>query len=262
MKNRLLIYSIISLAILIVILLVIDILTGILFWNRYNLIFEPNNFNNILTPILTIISTAIYATALFITIKQNKIILSQNIKPHYEREIEAYIAEADNIKIINNSIHKDQDITAKNYIKYINESIFSLAKNEEFHEDYDKYNSNEKITVNHVMKRDYIYDLMFLTEFTMLSKVSFFYDKLKEIIEEINKSKLIEEDKQLLKKRIERSLLSEYLAFIDFEDKHINLIPPIPLLYQDIGKSEVEFGQISKTGFRKNYEYFKKEFNR
>lgn len=263
MKNRLFIYILIILVILAIALLLIDIFTGIWYWNRCNLIFNSTEYNNILTPSLTIVATLIYGYALFLSLKQNKIVMSQTIKPHYEREIENYIDEAKKIKITSKTVHSDQDIDITNFMKYINESIYSLARNQEYLEDYDNYNNGKSITSKHVMGRDYIFDLMFLSEFALpLSKVSSFYDKLKELIEEINHSKLILEDKQLLKKRLERTLLSEYLSFIEFEDKHPKIIPPIPLLFSDLGKSEVEFGQIGKTGLRKHYDYFKKEFNR
>ncbi|PIF34318.1 hypothetical protein CLU81_4957 [Flavobacterium sp. 9] len=262
MKLKQLIYILIALVLFVIILLTIDILTGFWYWNRYNLIFDSYEFNNLVTPSLTIIATIIYAYALFLSLKQNKIVLSQNIKPHYERETENLINDARNIKIENKTIHSDQDINVTNYIQFINESILNLAKNKEFLEDYQNYNKGEKITSEYIMNRDYICDLMFLSGFTMLNKVSFFYDKLKGFIEEINHSKLISEDKELIKKRLTGSLLSDYISFIEFEDNYGNIIPPVPLLFADLNKSEVKFEHISKTDFRKHYEYFKKEFNK
>ncbi len=261
MKRKSLIYIIIFVATTFGILLLIDIFTGFWFWNRYNLIFDSAEYNNIITPTLTFIATVIYGSALFLTIRQNKIILSQNIKPHYEREIESYIAEARNVKIVSTTVHSDKEINATNYIEYINESILALCRNQQFLEDYDNHNRNQILSRNHIMQRDYIFDLMFLSEFTLpMNRIISFYEKLKELIEEINQSKLINEDKKLLKKRIERSLLSEYLAFISFENKNSVIIPPIPLLYADFDKTDVQFGQISKTGFRKHYDYFRNEF--
>lgn len=262
MKLKSLIYVLIVLGVLITLLLTIDILTGIWYWNQYNLIFDSSEFNNLLTPSLTVIATIIYATALFLSLKQNRIVLNQNIKPHYEREIENLINDAHNIKIESKTIHNDQNINVTNYIQFINESILSLARNEEFLEDYKDYIEGKIITTKHIMDRDYVYEIMFLSGFTILNKTSFFYDRLKDFIEEINHSKLILEDKDLIKKRIKGSLLSDYISFIEFEDKHENIIPPIPLLYDDISKTDLRFAPISKTDFRKHYEYFKKEFNR
>lgn len=261
MKQKGLIYLIILIALIVAILLLIDILTGIWYWNKYNLIFDSYEFNNILTPSLTIIATIIYATALFLSLKQNRIVLSQNIKPHYEIELENLINDAANTKIESNIVHVDQDINVTNYMKYLNDSILNLARNAQFLEDYQNYNEGKKITKKHIMESDYIHEIMFLSRFTILSKVSFFYDKLKYFIEEINDSKLITEDKVLIKKRLKMKLLVEYLSFVEFEGAHSNIMPPIPLLYADLSNEEIQFGQISKTDFSKHYEYFQKELN-
>jgi len=64
-----------------------DLLSGIWYWNRLNLKFDSGEFNNILTPLLTLIATPIYAFALYTTIKQNKIAHRQNLKPFYEKKL-------------------------------------------------------------------------------------------------------------------------------------------------------------------------------
>jgi ABC-type uncharacterized transport system permease subunit len=76
-----------GLLIVLIILVTIDLTTGIWFWNRKNLMFEPSNFNNTLTPIISFCAFIVYTIALFTTIRQNKIILSQNIKPFFEKQI-------------------------------------------------------------------------------------------------------------------------------------------------------------------------------
>ena len=73
---------------IIIVLLLVDIGTGIWYYNRPHLSFSPSNFNNIATPIIGIISIGIYSLALFISAKQTLIIQSQNLKPHFERDFE------------------------------------------------------------------------------------------------------------------------------------------------------------------------------
>ena len=86
-------------------LLLVDLFTGIWYWNRLNLKFDLANYNYVVSPTFAIFATIIYGLALFNAIKQNRIILSQsieqnriilsqNIKPHYEREIENLISQS------------------------------------------------------------------------------------------------------------------------------------------------------------------------
>ena len=86
---------IIGLLIVLIILVTIDLTTGIWFWNKKNLMLEPSNFNNILTPIISFCAFIVYSLALITTIRQNKIILSQNIKPFFEKQIDEYLMNYD-----------------------------------------------------------------------------------------------------------------------------------------------------------------------
>ena len=98
---------------------------------------------------------------------------------------------------------------------------------------------------------------MFLSDFTFeLSPINNFYNEVFQIIEEINLSKLIEDDKYLLKFEIERTLVGEYLAFVDSLDKHSFLTTPIPFF--SMNKDNCKFININKTDFRKYYDLFNK----
>lgn len=252
---------IITLLIVAIGLLLADLLTGIWYWNKLNLNFSPSNYNDIVTPIFSVIATIIYAWALFNTIKQNKIILSQNIKPYYEKEVENLKSKAEGIIIDGTLLSPTEPpkITALNFIKIINDTIITLSQNQEFLEDYKKYEQNDTLTKEYFEKRNYYGKLLFLAEFTMeINSISFFYRDIKLLIEEINQSKLIPEEKELFKKRIKRTLLNEYMAFIDFLDKHPLIVPPIPILY-DLQKKNIEFKLLSQTNFRKHFDWFKNE---
>ncbi len=245
-----------------ILLLLTDLITGVWYWNRLNLKFNSANFNNIITPTFTIIATLIYGFALFNTMNQNKIILSQSLKPHYEKEIENLVIKSREIKIEGELTNNDESIkiNALNYIEAINNSIIKLSKNKEYLEDYAKYENNEILNIDYLKSRNYFVNLLFLSQFTIgMNSISFFYDDIKILIQEINQSNLISEDKELLKKNIKRNLLSEYMAFIDFLDKHPLIVPPIPLL--NYYNENIEFKLISKTKFREYFDWFKNELN-
>lgn len=255
-------YIIIFLLCMSILLLLTDLITGVWYWNRLNLKFNSANFNNIITPTFTIIATLIYGFALFNTMNQNKIILSQSLKPHYEKEIENLVIKSREIKIEGELTNNDESIkiNALNYIEAINNSIIKLSKNKEYLEDYAKYENNEILNIDYLKSRNYFVNLLFLSQFTIgMNSISFFYDDIKILIQEINQSNLISEDKELLKKNIKRNLLSEYMAFIDFLDKHPLIVPPIPLL--NYYNENIEFKLISKTKFREYFDWFKNELN-
>lgn len=253
-------YILASLIILIVLVL-IDISVGIWYWNRLNLIFNSTEFNNILTPLLTISAVIIYAWALNTTRNQNKIILSQSIKPFYEKEIQKYVDKAKVIKIESN-LSRDENINGLNYIEHISDTLLSMTQNEDFINDYNisKSKSDFVYTKDYFEKRSYFGELKFIYIFALnINPISFLYGDLKSLIEEINNSKLIQEDKLLLKNQIHRTFLSEYMELIRQMDKN-RFYPPIPLIYNSIFSNEIKFELLSQTSFREHFTYFETEF--
>lgn len=130
--------------VLIIILLGIDIFTGIWYWNRNNLIFNPVNFNNILTPILTLLAIIIYGIALFTSIEQNKILHNQNIKPYYLREIKKLKNRAKKTEINHLGVFDEEKVHLLNYTKYLMSAITKLTKSNDFINDYKDFENNLK----------------------------------------------------------------------------------------------------------------------
>ena len=130
--------------VLIIILLVIDIFTGIWYWNRNNLIFNPVNFNNILTPILTLLAIIIYGIALFTSIEQNKILHNQNIKPYYLKEIKNLKNRAKKTEINHLGVFDEEKVHLLNYTKYLMSAITKLTKSNDFINDYKDFENNLK----------------------------------------------------------------------------------------------------------------------
>lgn len=262
------------LLLILITLISIDLLTGIWFWNKYNLLFSAENFNNIFTPILTMLATIIYGIALFISIRQNKIILSQSIKPYYEKEIKKLAKRAKKTIIENKIIFPNEKINALNYIRFINKSVFEdeiiggnnikfvgLLKSQEYLDDLSRFRNGEELSWGYIENREYIAQLLFLLNFATINPIFFLYSDIKTLIQEINQSKLLQEEKSLLKKRIKSNLLSEYMAFILFLDNSPSKYPPIPLIDASriMNDKGVEFKTINETNFREHYDWFKKE---
>ena len=222
-------------------------------------LFNTEIFNNLITPLATIISIFIYFIALRFTFFQNRVILSQNLKPHYENEIENLKLEFLNRKI---KIDLNPDATVHNGINYvtaIKDKILKLAQNPDFVTDIIKNKKGEIISRYHFQNSSYYEDLLEILIFTSeLGPMHFLYDDLKLLIEEISLSKLIADDKKFLKKKIRREFLEQYMAFIGFMDEHPDMVPPVPLLFHSL-EEDIEFKTLNKTAFRQNYDWFKQE---
>jgi len=251
---------IIILLILFSTLLIIDLASGIWYWNRLNLLFDSTEFNNILTPTISFFAFIIYGLALFMTIKQNKIILSQNIKPHYENEIERYLLKAKQISIKNHFDPESKTVNGFDYVDLIQDKLLSLTKNKDYNEDLKKYKQGISMNKEYFKKRSYFVTLTFLTDFTIgFNPINFLYLDLERFITEINLSKLIEEDKILIKKKIRNLFLDKYMTIINMTKTYDFYKVLIPIYYNTDGK--VEFKNIAETEFGKHYDWFKKELN-
>jgi hypothetical protein len=249
-----------------ILLLTIDLVTGVWFWNRNYLEFSSQLFNNILTPIISLIAVIIYSFALYQSIKQNKImhsqyriLFSQNIKPYYEKEIEFLLTKAEGLTIKNLTLELGQtSFNALNYTSGIYSAISLLIYNQEFQEDVKSYKDGNKFKYDYLEKRSYYNCFLFLTQYlTIMNPIDSFYSESKSLIEEIKLSNLLSEDKTMLKKRINRLLIKPYLDLVLFFNSNKNFIFPI---YNPL-KPEIEFKPFSETAFTKHFDWFQKNLN-
>jgi len=234
MKKAIVIFLIIA-----SLLLIVDLLTGIWYWNKINLLFNSNKFNNIFTPIISFLAFIVYALALYMAIKQNEIILSQNIKPHYENEIDEYIAKAKEISIKNSLVLGSKEYNGFQYVDAIKDSLLTLTNDKDYNEDYEAYEKGEIKNKEYFKTRSYYDTLLFLSEFTIdLNEINFFNLELKNLTDEINISKLIQEDKSLLKKKIKRLFLDKYMTIMRFTKMYEFMKIKFPILYSINNKIE------------------------
>ena len=248
-----------GLLLLFILLLAVDICTGIFYWNRLHLVFDASNFNNIVTPIVSTLALATYAATLFYLISQTKIILSQNLKPFFERELEVLNEAAADIRIksYEGTVLCEYDIN--NYIKSISNTLNFLKYNSEFQKDIESYAKGAKFIERDIECKEYFDYLDNLTELVNENNpVILHYRKVLAFMLEVRCSKMIQEDRELLINRAKRTFLEPYLDFInelDTNQKHYN--PCIPILYVDV-TDYIEFKQINKTVFRDVYDKVKK----
>lgn len=260
MKFKQIILTLIS---ILIVLVLIDILSGIFYWNRLNLRFNAENFNNIITPFVAVIALIVYSLALIINFKQSQIIQSQHLKPHFTDAIlkqrisfEELIFETDIIKT------DFGNCNGLNYPSVIMEQIKVLTKSHEFIADIESFEKGVKYNQEYFKKRDYYAALVFISGFTINIDLSFKYKELIELGKEINESKLIESDKIQLKRTVSKEILRDYTSFIGFEKGMKNILPKIPELYGNrlLKGKLVDFKRVSETSFSRHYKELKEIF--
>lgn len=256
--------NIIILLFCVILLITVDLLTGIYFWNRSHLNFNSQNFNNIVTPIVSAVAAIIYALALKTTLRQNKIILSQNIKPHFERNIDELFVEAKTTKVgARQQDDSPLNFTLLNYPLLVKDLVLELAKNRDFEEDYKTiFKEKNSKSTDYFSGRSYYPVALELNGFLIGNfSITFFYDKINNLMDEIESSQLIDDDKEHLIKRVKQTFLNEYMSLVSFFEKNKNIIPPIPFV---LGyDNEAEFHYLTESeGFRKHYDIFTKRFSK
>lgn len=259
-------YLILTLLLILIALIITDIITGIWFWNKYNLIFNAANFNNIITPILTLIAIIIYGLALFTSIKQNRIIYDQSILPYYLDEIKKLKKKAKNKNFDTLNLFEGKKVNLLNFTTHLFSAITNLTKNIEFLKDYEDFKNGIERNFEYFKTREYFNYLMFIYEFTIGFDIKFNFIDVKQLVEQIDSSELIKNNKTILKKRIKRELhIQEYIAFVEFFDKNSGKIAPlIPMTLESILKNngqKVMFKSITDTSLKEPYEWYKNNLN-
>ena len=252
---------IILLLCILIVVVAIDILTGIWYWNRIHLIFDADNFNKLATPIAGFLGIIIYSTALFISLNQNKILKSQNIKPFIEKEIDDLRGKAEKIVFRTDTFDElsNEVFNCLNYIRSISKSLLALDKHVDYHSDLKEFENGKQFEDSYFENRSYYGIALFLSHFYISFPLSsqFFYSDIKTLVNEINDAKLIREDKEYLKKKVRKTFLGEYMALLKFMDEHSSVrFPPVPVLFKNLNYPQ--FVQLNKTNFREDYDWFRK----
>ena len=233
------------------ILLSIDIAIRLLF--HFRLTFDANNFNNIVTPIGAILSTILFFIALWFAIKQNEIILSQNIKPHIEDRLKKIAGDFNVPSIKMNA----QTISTKSLIPAVIGVLSDLRNSPELQADINAFIQGGATkpeayfrTRNYFPRLEDLYSIY-------TSPIGDFFS-IQMLIREINSSSLIELDKKYYKEKIREDFIKHYLDFFDQNDfdQTINLVPMIDEAVSPV--TPVPFQQFHRTQFRKYYDFFKK----
>lgn len=254
-KNDVMNRNLIILVFVLIVLVILDLSLGIGYVTKANLHFNPENFNNVLSPLFSLLALFASLVALLFSFGQNKLALSQNLKPHYEMEIERLKNKAFEIQI--QEPGDNEVYNAINYIRKIEKTLLHLSQNDHYKEDYDKSINKEKVSGrDYFASRSYYGKLLFLMDFiTLISPVYFYYARVTDLITQVDNSKLIPEDKFLLKKRIRDEFLEDYIAMVGFMKSHRDMIPTIPDIYTN-NDGTIKFRSLADSNFASHWFWF------
>jgi hypothetical protein len=184
----------------------------------------PNNsgqsFNNWITPVVSLLSLAVYAIALFVSIRQNKTLISQNLKPVYENNFERIRRSFDDEVFAVGTTRNGYDAglavftigRAIRFSGFYNEDIELLSKG---------MLTND---VNYYRGRGYLSDVNELM--TVIDLITRNLEMIKRFIISVNKSNLLPEDKEDFRLQVMTELLFHYPSY-----RHqLNLRIDVPII--------------------------------
>ena len=235
-----------------------NIYSGIWLWNKEDIFFDSSIFNNILTPLFSGLAVLVYGITLLVLKKQNNILHSQNIKHFFEKDLEELISEAKLPLFKNEYIDNPKEYNLINYVDSITEEIIRLSKDSNFISDYKEFVNKKPITRDYILKASYYDSIFYLSNFMNgFNHVDSFYNKVLGFIKEVNDSKLIPDDKKMIKRKVSNKLIEHYMSFIDFHTNTTVQVPLIPNLY-NLNHKDIEYVNILETQISKRYDDFKR----
>lgn len=152
-----------------------------------------------------------------------------------------------------------------NFTTHLSSTIVNLTRNVDFLNDYRDFENGIERDLEYFKERSYFELLMFIYEFTVGLEIKFIFIEIKELVKEINSSKLLEDNKRTLRKKIKKELnIREYIAFIEFyNDSSGRFAPLLPMIFEGVlrGNNKVIFKSISDTSLKEPYYWYKENLN-
>lgn len=248
----------IALFAILIILVSIDIFTGIWHINRQSLKFSDSAFNNIVSPIANLIAIGIYTLTLFYSIRQNKVINSFRFK-------ETFIKEMNSLKnnLLKNSIkvNESKNINTIDFYFEIDNVLNRLWEDKEYNDDFKK---NDLVLNQDEINLKTYADYHFLLDKFISHNGLWRLKVLQNFIIDVINSELITNHKKEIIKDLESEILRDYLNFswlIDFSKNNFKNDFSYFVLFSN--KNNERFNKsfrwthLSDTGFLEFYYWYK-----
>jgi len=251
----------VPLASLAVVLLLVDIAVHVWFGNRYHLKFDDATFNNVVTPIVSVITAIAFVYISFnqnkLVLRQNKIIISQGLKPYYEQLVKKLIAKFKKTEF-KYSTDDDMKYNGINWTDILQRTLHETFITNDYEEDLKDYQLGNRKPFSYYRSRSYFSSLNSVD--TILYKMEERYKGLRTLEYQITNSNLIGEDIEQLNRKIHFGVLEEFFKYYakekaradvaNFSDEDGRIIP---ILFDGVKlKNEVTFKNILECERMKN----------
>lgn len=231
--NHWLLYFILT---LILILIVVDV------YEHSSKEFNDTRFNNIVTPIAALLSVVLF---FLLTLKQNSLSTSQNLKYNFEKQLENI---KDNFKkSFNGGLNCFE----------IQEQLFSLAfvKNDpDFLTDYNAIRNGHPEPQQYYEGRIYYQQINGIVNY-LNTGLPHFHPTIK-LLNDIKTSEMLESDLDYVRQRIQSELIAGYLFAHPFV---IQFGGHVPVIYVENGSGQASY--YKNTAVFKHYEEIQKALN-
>lgn len=218
--------------------------------------FDWELFALVAGPIISLIAVIIYGLALRLSPRQNKVLLSQNIKPNFEKEIAALEEEAKEKKYNHATPGYTKVYNNLSFTQGIIDSLNKISNDEDYREDLLKKENGEEITWGYLEKRNYWPHLLYSQLFIWKnSEPRNYFLEIKKLLKDIQQSQLIVEDKVMVENHLRRKLLKTFLndmLYIQFTN---SLDVQIPLRSTE----GVKWESFADSKIYKDYLFFHKK---
>jgi hypothetical protein len=238
----------------------IDILLRLWFFYNFHLLFDAASFNNVATPLVSLISVVFLYLAFAQSRKQNRIANSQNLKLNFDADFQSLkdILSVDvtdrlygSLGINSQTTPPISNVTSLNYIDELRRTIDLIRADSQFQEDNDFFltNPTEQKDLAYYIKRNYYWNLRYILAFNYYPIVN--YNAIEIFLSRIINSELLDTDRNHFKSKVESEFLKKYFSFIMFESD-IRL----PDVLQSNGKN-IKWDSYKNIGIDKYYKPFR-----
>ena len=225
------------------ILLVIDILVRSWFCSELHLKFDSTIFNNIVTPIATLV-------AIFIAAAAYKYQLGQNILPHIEREFErvSKVVKAENPEGLQT---KYSNVSTKDFIKNLSKIHIQLLldPNREYVDDFNDSKNGKFHSALYYKGRSYFEEINYLNYFAVIGLNELY--SVVNLIGLIRDSVLSQRDKEYFYRRVYLELVKDYVDYIMSRNSPNVVEFMIPILN---GELNIKFQSLLSEAFTRPYD--------
>lgn len=212
-------------------------------------------------PVISFLAFIVYGAALYTSMKQNKITTSSSMIQKYDEEIEDQYEIGSQNLLGYGRVQPPTELNAFNCFQEFESVLEYLNTSEQMQEDVRAIENDSFFHWGYMEEREYYPECEFLASFfDPYTPINIYFMRVKTLIHEIEKSSLIGEHKRILKRKIRRKLLPNFLIdIVDVRYTGGNYPRFIPYIDRN---NEIQLGDYWNLPIFKLHDYFEKHLRK